>query len=84
MISEVRRLADGNFSAQAEAYVNERLRLSSVARSGQKDHIEARGDMKERLRAISTDKLGAWLMDSTATGDADGTVFVVRQDPLPI
>jgi hypothetical protein len=67
MISEVGKLAGGDFSVQAKAFVNERILLSSVARSGQKDHTEARGDVKERLRAISNDTLGAWLMDSTAT-----------------
>jgi hypothetical protein len=67
MISEVRRLAGGDFSAQADAFVNERLRLSSAARSGQRSHTEARPDMRDKLRDISTDKLAAWLMDSTAT-----------------
>jgi hypothetical protein len=66
MISEVRKLATGHFSAQAEAFVNERARLSSTARSDQKSHIEARADMKEKLRTISADKLGAWLAASTA------------------
>ncbi len=67
MISEVRRLADGDFSEQADAFVTERRGLSSAARSGQKDHTAARADMKEKLRAISADKLQAWLIDSTAT-----------------
>jgi hypothetical protein len=66
MISEVRRLAGGDFSAEADAFVSDRLRLSSVARSGQRSHTEARPDMRDKLRAISADKLGAWLMDSTA------------------
>ena len=67
MIAQVRRLASGDFSTQADTFVNERRSLSSAARSGQKEHTEPRPDVTERLRAISTDKLRAWLTDSTAT-----------------
>ncbi len=70
MIAEVRRLAYGDFSDQADAFVSERLQLSSAARSGQKDHTDARSDMKQRLRAISVGELGAWLRDSTASATA--------------
>jgi hypothetical protein len=66
IIPEVRRLAGGEFGAEADAFVNERFHLSSAARSGQKDHTAIRDDMKKRLADISANELGAWLVDTTS------------------
>lgn len=76
MISEVNRLAAGEFSPQAESFVNERVSLSSAARSGQKDHSAKRVDMTRKLRSIAPDRLETWLDASTAQATPEGIALL--------
>jgi len=65
--SNIGALANGGFDERARAFVEERAALAPRVRSGQADQLERRPDVKQRLKGISTQRLGQWLQAETIT-----------------
>jgi hypothetical protein len=67
LVSNVQALADGEFDERAKAFVEERAALAPRIRSGPINQLERRPDVKQRLKDISAQELGAWLHAETDT-----------------
>jgi hypothetical protein len=71
LTAAVQRHAAGDFGVEADEFVNERRQFSAAARLGQKEHIEGRPDIRDKLRAISEEMLPTWLEETSTTPNPD-------------
>jgi hypothetical protein len=70
--ANIERLANGDFDEPAKAFVEERAALAPRIRSGPVDQLDRRPDVRQRLKSISAEQLGAWLQAETMTDRGAG------------
>jgi len=72
VMQEVAKLADGAFDEKADNFIKQRIAAAEASRRDQRNHLDRRPDMREKLRTIRFEDLEKWLEDEmkTATGTA--------------
>jgi len=65
--SEVEKLSQGICDTRAEQFIAGRKQFSESTRSGQKNHLQSKQHVRDQLKAISEDRLRAWLAKEILT-----------------
>lgn len=58
---EANKLAQGIVEDRVRTFIISRQAFAGTTRTGQKDHLEARSDIRTQLKGIEPDRLSAWL-----------------------
>jgi hypothetical protein len=77
LIQELESLSKGELSKEATYFIGERINFAKNTRLNQAQHLQNRGDIKDKLKAVSPEALEHWLLRESM-GPA-GAALLARQ-----